>query len=125
MERRRFAGNPPLRYSSISRCLMFLLLQLCTSLIFRCSAGETWGDSEIRSDKCTKFIVSLAQGRVDSSECNPNLYNWVGTMGIPGMLAQAPLQKQDQFIRLDRPARPTASIEPHGRTTIPPGLTCG
>ncbi len=64
----------------------------------RC-AGETWQDSNMRSTKCTQFIASLANGRIDSSECNANLYNWVGTMGIPGLLSQSPLDLDQVLLR--------------------------
>jgi phospholipid-transporting ATPase len=67
--------------------------------IFHACAGETWEDSELRSSKCTKFVASIAGGRVDSAECNANLYNWVGTMGIPGMLTQTPLDSDQVLLR--------------------------
>jgi len=60
--------------------------------------GETW-DPESRSNKCTKFIAGLSNGRVDSSECSANLYNWVGTMSVPGMVAQTPLDLDQVLLR--------------------------
>ncbi len=75
-----------------------LVLQQFVVLIAACVAGETW-DPELRSNRCTKFIGSLASGRVDSSECSANLYNWVGTMSVQGMVAQTPLDLDQVLLR--------------------------
>jgi phospholipid-transporting ATPase len=79
-----------------SRLLKFLR----RLMLFAFYVGETWDNTEKRSENCTKFVAKLSQGgRVDSSECTPNLYNWVGTMGVTGMLAQAPLDLDNVLLR--------------------------